>query len=65
GVKLILVNPAYSSLSCHKCLVIGDRSGKRFTCPNCGKFDADYNGAKKCDSFSLNLELGGRLASVK
>jgi putative transposase len=31
GVKLILVNPAYTSLSCHKCLVLGDRKGKRFT----------------------------------
>ncbi len=47
GVKLVLVNPAYTSLSCHKCLVIGDRRGKKFSCNNCGnKCDADYNGSK-------------------
>ena len=47
GVKLILVNPAYTSLTCHKCLVIGERKGKKFSCSNCGnKCDADYNGSK-------------------
>ncbi|PSF35437.1 transposase [Aphanothece hegewaldii CCALA 016] len=46
GVKLILVNPAYTSQTCHKCFVIGDRNGKRFTCSSCGSFDADWNGSK-------------------
>lgn len=47
GVKLILVNPAWTSRSCHKCLHLGDRNGKRFSCSNCGnRCDADYNGSK-------------------
>ncbi|ACK73014.1 transposase, IS1341 family [Gloeothece citriformis PCC 7424] len=46
GVKLILVNPAYTSLTCHKCFVIGDRNGKKFTCSSCGTMDSDWNGSK-------------------
>lgn len=49
GVPLILVNPAYTSKSCHKCLHIGNRNGKNFRCvnPSCNwKGDSDYNGAK-------------------
>jgi putative transposase len=49
GVPLILVNPAYTSKSCHKCLQIGNRNGKSFRCvnPDCNwKGDPDYNGAK-------------------
>lgn len=58
GVKLILVNPAYTSLSCHKCLSIGDRNGKKFSCSRCGnKCDADYNGAK-------NIEALGRIINT-
>lgn len=59
GVKLILVNPAYTSLSCHKCLVIGDRKGKRFVCPSCGKFDADYNGAKNIQALGACINRPG------
>ncbi len=66
GVKLILVNPAYTSLSCHKCFVIGDRKGKKFTCNTCGKFDADYNGAKNIEKLALgqiiNLPEGSEIA---
>ncbi len=66
GVKLILVNPAYTSLSCHKCFVIGDRKGKKFTCNTCGKFDADYNGAKNIEKLALgqiiNLPEGSEMA---
>jgi IS605 OrfB family transposase len=48
GVPLVLVNPAYSSQTCHRCLHIGERTGKRFRCvnPRCGFCgDADINGA--------------------
>lgn len=46
GVQLITVNPAYTSQTCHNCLHIGDRSGKRFKCGNCGFHgDADFNGS--------------------
>jgi putative transposase len=58
GVKLILVNPAYTSQTCHKCLAIGDRKGKKFSCSRCGnKCDADYNGAK-------NIEALGRIINT-
>ncbi|MGL5872967.1 MAG: IS200/IS605 family accessory protein TnpB-related protein [Xenococcaceae cyanobacterium] len=68
GLDLLLVNPAYTSRTCHKCLYIHPepdksyRHGKRFICENLACLwsgDADLNGAKKCDSFSLNREIGG------
>ena len=52
GVKLVLVNPAYTSQTCHKCLHIHPvkgksyRSGKSFSCGHCSwSGDADLNGA--------------------
>jgi len=51
GVKVVLVNPRYSSQTCHKCLHIHPdpkqsyRSGKEFKCGHCGwEGDADFNG---------------------
>jgi len=48
GLPLVLVNPAYTSQTCHCCLHIGERAGKRFRCinPSClWSGDADLNGA--------------------
>jgi putative transposase len=46
GVCIVIVNPAYTSQTCHQCLHIGLRSNKKFGCPNCGwQGDADFNGA--------------------
>ncbi|MGY2838277.1 RNA-guided endonuclease InsQ/TnpB family protein [Thermostichus sp. MS-CIW-41] len=52
GVALILVPPAYTSQTCHRCLHIHPdpaqsyRSGKQFKCGHCGwEGDADLNGA--------------------
>jgi putative transposase len=52
GVPLILVPPAYTSQTCHRCLHIHPeqgksyRSGKSFKCGHCGwEGDADLNGA--------------------
>ncbi|WP_324704167.1 transposase, partial [Lyngbya sp. CCY1209] len=57
GVPLMTVNPAYTSQTCHCCLHIGERSGKRFKCRNCGWIgDADYNG-------SLMIAISGGAAS--
>ncbi len=63
GVKLILVNPAYTSQTCHRCYHIhpvrGEsyRSGKKFVCGHCGwQGDADLNGAK-------NIATLGRLVN--
>jgi len=47
GVPVILVEPAYTSKTCHQCHHVGDRNGKEFSCPICGwSGDADFNGAK-------------------
>ena len=54
GIPLVLVDPAYTSQTCHKCGEHGIRNGKSFKCPACGwSGDADFNGAK-------NIELLGR-----
>jgi len=66
GVKLILVNPAYTSQTCHKCLHIHPtkgksyRNGKDYHCKHCGwKGDADYNGAKKIAALGLSVNQPG------
>ena len=47
GVPVFLVEPAYTSKTCHQCHHIGDRKSKEFSCPICGwSGDADFNGAK-------------------
>ncbi len=47
GIPLVLVNPAYTSQMCSRCLHIGRRAGKSFRCGHCGvSCDADVNGAK-------------------
>jgi putative transposase len=64
SVKLVLVDPRYTSQTCHHCLHIhpvrGEsyRSGKKFVCGHCGWIgDADLNGAK-------NIEQNGALVNV-
>ncbi len=59
GVKLILVNPAWTSQTCHKCHAIGDRKGKKFTCNTCGKFDSDWNGAKNIQALGAQINRPG------
>jgi len=53
GVEIVLVNPRYTSQTCHKCLHVHPnptesyRRGKVYECGNCGwRGDADYNGAR-------------------
>ncbi len=56
GVPFVLVNPAYTSQMCHCCLHIGERSGKRFRCPDCGwSGDADLNGARNIALLGCSL----------
>lgn len=46
GVKLVAVNPSYTSKTCSSCHHIGIRNNKSFKCKNCGNnMDADYNAA--------------------
>ena len=56
GVEVIPVSPRYSSQTCHACMHLGLRSGKRFKCTNsvCGWHgDADENA-----SYNLSI-IGG------
>jgi IS605 OrfB family transposase len=46
GVPLILIDPRYTSQTCHLCGERGHRDGLLFACTNHGDFDADINAAK-------------------
>ena len=50
GVKLVVVNPAYTSQTCYECKHIGKRTNKVFKCTNTNCkvdiIDADYNASK-------------------
>lgn len=66
GVKLIAVNPAYTSQTCHKCLHIHPvrgksyRSDKRFKCGSCGWHgDADLNGSMMIKLLGLSVNQPG------
>ena len=43
GIAIELVNPAYTSQTCHYCLNLGSRNGERFNCLTCGEQHADLN----------------------
>jgi putative transposase len=71
SVKLVLVDPRYTSQTCHKCLHIHPiqgksyRTGKKFECGHCGWIgDADLNGAKNIanNGAVVNLPGGSELA---
>lgn len=66
SVKLILVDPRYTSQTCHECQHIhpvkGEsyRSGKKFACGHCGWIgDADLNGAKNISLIGLTINQPG------
>ncbi|MCK7495071.1 MAG: transposase [Comamonadaceae bacterium] len=67
GVPVVLVNPAYTSQTCHKCFHIGERSGKAFHCTNtkCGwEGDADLNGARNIRVLGLLVNQPGGSRSI-
>lgn len=46
GVPLTIINPAFTSQTCHRCLCIGRRNGDIFKCEHCGFVGhADNNAA--------------------
>ena len=46
GRRVILVNPAYTSIDCHACGARCTRPRQdKVICPHCGPHDADVNGA--------------------
>ena len=62
GVKVIVVNPRYTSQTCNVCNHIGKRTNKRFECANCGeKTDADLNASKVIASLGMSIDHPERL----
>ncbi|AOX00298.1 transposase [Moorena producens PAL-8-15-08-1] len=66
GVKVIFVDPRYTSQTCHKCLHIHPvkgksyRSGKRYKCGACGwNGDADFNGSMMIKQLGQSVTLPG------
>ncbi|MGQ4647441.1 RNA-guided endonuclease TnpB family protein [Lyngbya aestuarii] len=58
GVEVVAVSPRYTSQTCHQCLRIGLRSGKRFGCTNKGcnwHGDADVNGSEMIRLVGLSV----------
>lgn len=56
GVKLVSVQPAYTSKTCSTCYHIGNRVGKSFKCNNCGSsIDADFNASKNIALLGMNV----------
>ncbi|MFB2878610.1 RNA-guided endonuclease InsQ/TnpB family protein [Floridanema aerugineum] len=67
GGKLVEVDRFFPSTKlCNCCKHKNDSLTLKeleWTCPKCGTHhDRDENAARKCDSFSQNREIGGRLA---
>ncbi|HET9558153.1 MAG TPA: transposase, partial [Actinomycetota bacterium] len=62
GRRVILVNPAYTSIDCHAC---GTRCARprqdTVVCPVCGPIDADVNGAR---NIATRAGLGSGQASA-
>lgn len=58
GIRILKINPAYTSQMCHKCGKRGLRDKETFVCTTCGVFDADVNAAK-------NIAAGGARAGDK
>ena len=62
GRRVILVNPAYTSIDCHACGTRCARSRQdTVVCPVCGPIDADVNGAR---NIATRAGLGSGQASA-
>ncbi|MFB2923797.1 MULTISPECIES: RNA-guided endonuclease InsQ/TnpB family protein [Aerosakkonema] len=62
GVKVHLVEPRYTSKTCHVCNVLGNRQGKKFSCLNvpCSWVgDADENGANNIAKLGVLINNPG------
>jgi len=46
GISTALIDPAYTSQTCHSCLTLGSRKGDRFNCITCGEQHADVNASR-------------------
>jgi len=58
GVSVVLVDPAYTSKTCHCCGTRGHRRALKFSCIRCGYVgDADYNAA--CNIATAGAQVTG------
>jgi IS605 OrfB family transposase len=61
GVKVVAVDPRYTSQTCSTCKHIGKRTNNRFECANCGTIiDADYNASINIASLGSAINQSGR-----
>jgi len=57
NIPIEKVNPAHTSQICCKCGKFGKRVGKTFTCPTCGRSDADINAAHNIHDRYFDKEI--------
>jgi transposase len=57
NIPHVLVPSPHTSEMCHKCNAncVRDKDFKETTCPNCGKMNADFNGAKNVARFGWKM----------
>lgn len=61
GVRLVVVEPAYTSKTCSVCYHIGNRNNKSFKCQNCGNsMDADHNASRNIASLGGVINHPGK-----